>query len=116
MDSEFSIDRIPRARGAKITLKSYVREDDDEIGISEGDEVSIVRGACVANNSDGSMISGRLARSLGLKPSDKPVKIRQLFFGDTVDLYPIKNGPLRVEHAALPNGFVLVYPCIVPSL
>jgi len=109
--------QFTRLHGGKVTLKSYVRQDDDEIGITEGDEVSIVRGACIANLSGGSMIDAKLARSLGIKSNVVPIQVSNPFRSEPpFDVYTIKNGPLRIEHKRFPGGFALFYPVIVQSL
>ena len=75
------------------------------------------RGACIANLSGGSMVSERLARALGFSLSDVPIQVSNPFFNQPpFDVYTVTNGPLRVEHAALPGGFVLVFPVVVSSL
>ena len=66
--------------GVKVTLKSYIWEDPDDDTVEEK-EVVLVRGAVIANNSSGSMISSRLAKELGLKQSNEPISLINPFFG-----------------------------------
>ena len=65
--------------GVRVTLKAYIFEDPDDDTVEER-EVTLVRGAVVANNSQGSMISSRLAKELGLKQSDVPILLNNPFF------------------------------------
>jgi len=110
--------QFTRLRGATVTLTTYASEDDEENDIEEG-RVSIVRVACIANLSGGSMISANLARSLGLGKSELPIKVsNRLPFarnGLPFDAFTV-DATLRVEHDSLPGWFVLVSPIIVPGL
>lgn len=105
--AQFSRSNIPG--GIKVTLKSYLYEDGEKEG-----EVELTLGAVFANNSAGSMISGRLAKQLGLK-KHATIQVDNPFFKCPFEVKTSKRS-VMVVHELLPGGFGLIDPVIVDNL
>ena len=99
--------------GVKVTLRAYIYEGDDE-SIEEGEVVHTL-GAIVANNSEATMISGRLAKQLGLKPNGT-IQAKDPLFNCPPFAVSTSNRPVMVEHELFPGGFGLIDPIIVDNL
>ena len=89
-----------------MTLRSY--KDDDEVDVKLG--------AVVANNSSGSMISGRLAKQLGVDLSEEFVEVQNPFFSSPPFNAKKSSRPVKILHDSLPDGYGLIYPIIVENL
>ena len=62
------------------------------------------------------MISGRLAKELGIKKNDVPISLNNPIFNVPPFQAKTASSPIHVEHELLPGGFGFIFPIIEDDL